>query len=203
MRRLRDELRPDQYQVVRDNRTWVDHILRTYATAAMVAWFEPKSVADPACGDASIVRYADTIRQIDSIHLADISEPQMQNIKFGVWAMSRIPETRLYTGRWQETLSQMPHVDLMVLTEILEHLEDPEELLRAAREKAHHVVVSSPIDESYPGGNHEHVWSFSRDSYKELLIRSKWTPYVYQELVFTDERYPYNFQVWGCNAALP
>ena len=72
----------------------------------------------------------------------------------------------------------------------------PEDGLRAARAKATYLIASSPINETEGQGNHEHVWSFSVPSYRQLLEGAGWIPVAYQELRF----YPpfYDFQLWVC-----
>lgn len=193
MKRLHKPLGPDGYQVVRSNDAWPDHVARYLTSAAMLAWCKPDSVADPACGDASIVSAAARLWPIQRAFLNDISKPQIADL----WGKDLgVMNPSLSTMDAVEFINGMDHVDTIVLTEILEHLEDPAALVRAARAKATHLVASSPINETEGQGNHEHVWSFSVPSYRQLLEGAGWAPVAYQELRF----YPpfYDFQLWVC-----
>ena len=189
-RRLRPALDASAYQVVRSNRTWNDHIFRTYATGAAVAWLAPRTVCDPACGDASIVNAAHSLREIEKAYLSDISAPMIA----ALWGT----ETHGYEAALNvgPALESMREADVMILTEVLEHLEDPDELLREARKYAPALVASSPLNEFEAHGNHEHVWGWDRDGYREMLVAAGWDPIAYQELSF----FPpfYTFQLWVC-----
>lgn len=194
MKRLHKPLGPDGYQVVRSNDAWPDHVARYLTTGAMLSWLRPESVADPACGDGSIVKTANSIRKIEQLYLGDISSPQIVELQQdrSLWS-NRV---EWFTGDAVAFLDKIVHVDAIVLTEILEHLEDPAALVRAARAKATYLIASSPINETEGQGNHEHVWSFSVPSYRQLLEGAGWIPVAYQELRF----YPpfYDFQLWVC-----
>lgn len=181
------------YQVVRSNDSWPDHQARALVTAALIAWLKPTSVLDPACGDGSIVRIANDLHQIDLVTLADISEPNMDVIE--EWA----PEIwELGLGDIQTILgSNRPMADVVVLTEILEHLGDPDAILRLARQKATRLVASSP--EMRPGqidSNPEHLWQFDGQGFEEMLVSAGWTALNKTHLTFRSE---YDFQIWICS----
>jgi len=189
--RLASELTPYDYQVVRDNFVWPDHIARLLTTAGIVAWFGPGTVCDPACGDASILEAAYRLRPFVSAILGDISVPQIEALRPSFPAKLRF-------GTAIETLGDLPDksVDVVVLTEILEHVEDPETLLREARRVGGALVASSPIDEVPGTGNHEHVWSYSTGDYFDMLREAGWNPVISQMLELPG--YVYRFQTWGC-----
>lgn len=159
----------------------------------MLAWLKPSSVADPACGDASVVRAAARLSQVERALLNDISKPQIADL----WGKDLgVNNPALSCLDAFEFMGSIGTVDAVVLTEILEHLEDPLALLKLAREHATYLVASSPINETEGQSNHEHVWSFSVPSYRNLLEEAGWTPIAYQELQF----FPpfYDFQLWVC-----
>lgn len=190
MKRLRAQLGPDGYQVVRSNDAWPDHKARTLVTASAIAWCRPDTVIDPACGDASIVSAAHRLWPIRKAYLSDISLPQIAHL----WGMDLGYDASLAPGDAFEVLDGLPKVDVIVLTEILEHIEDPGALLALARTKAARVVASSPLDEDPGRGNHEHVWSFSKEDYRGLLEAAGWNPVAYHELSFFPPYY--TFQLW-------
>jgi 2-polyprenyl-3-methyl-5-hydroxy-6-metoxy-1,4-benzoquinol methylase len=192
VRRLREPLPQAGYQVVRDNFAWPDHVLRLLVTAGVVAWLQPNSVCDPACGDASILEAAHRLRPFHKAFLSDISEPQVAALRPTFPAVLEVSDA-------QTALERLPeNVDVIVLTEILEHIEDPGLLIRAARDRAKYLVASSPIDEQEGMGNHEHVWSWSRQSYADMLRAESWRPKTYTEIDFPGSGYPYTYQLWAC-----
>lgn len=199
MRTLLDRKFAVDYQVERSNDRWADHQLRTLVTGATIAWLQPDSVFDPACGDGSIVAAADRVRPIGHAFLADVSEPNIDRL---------VRDRR--TG-WQyaiasiETFIDLPNqigsafygdVDVIVLTEILEHLVNPDVILAQAKQKARHLVASSP--EMRPGqvdGNPEHIWMFDADGYREMLEAAGWQVVQHTTLRFNSD---YDFGIWVC-----
>jgi hypothetical protein len=193
-RRLRDPLAPADYQVVRDNFVWADHVLRLLATAGAVAWLAPETVMDPACGDASIVTHAYKLRPFRKAYLNDLSVPQVTLF----WGTDMGYRADLTAGEALDAIEAFPPVDAMVLTEILEHVEDPDELVAAARKKARHLVVSSPIDEQPGVNNHEHVWAWDVIDYRQMLEAAGWSPVALNVISFPSSGYPYTYQLWVC-----
>ena len=154
------------YQVERHNSVWSDHVLRTQVTAGMVAWLRPTTIADPACGDASILNATYQLHPFEYAYLSDISQPNIRalHVAFAhkAWVGDVFNAIEMLEG----------HVDVIVLTEILEHLEDPDALLRLARTKARALVASSPIAEQ--GGNPEHLWGWDLDGYQTMITEAGW-----------------------------
>ena len=195
--RLRLPPRPAvDYQVRRDNYVWPDHILRVHLTAALIAWLQPDTVLDPACGDGTIVAAAHRVRPIVAARLADISKPNFYYV--GSQMRGVLPDQMQVQCQSLEASLAMPFVyDLIVLTEILEHVEDPVAILRMARAKARYVVASSPlfIDDSVIDDNAEHLWQFDAQGYGDMLNEAGW-----QEIAFIPVHLPdfmYDFQIWA------
>lgn len=177
------------YQVRRDNDAWPDHRVRALVTGAIVASLRPGTVMDPACGDASIVRYANDLSHIAKAYLADISRSNIENLSLAIENSVRLADI-------ETAIRDFPRVDVVILTEILEHLEDPNSVLAHAHVKGHALVASSP--EMRPGQvdhNPEHLWMFDRDGYRQMLTESGWEVTNYVHLSFMSE---YDFGVWVC-----
>ncbi len=173
------------YQVARDNNTWPDHVLRYLATAAAIAWLRPDSVCDPACGDGSVVSTLNMLMPVRA-YLSDISQPSID-------ALRESHSRSVVCMDATERLVTLPEtVDVVILTEFLEHIEDPDAMLRVARSRANHLVASSPVSEA--GGNPEHLWSWDTDGYRTMLIATGWEPVSLQLVSF--ETFPYTFQIW-------
>lgn len=107
-----------------------------------------KSVADLSCGNAEIAR---------AMH----PEPVLGDLAAG-YALQ---------GPIEETLALIPPVDLFVCCETLEHLDDPDAVLKEIRKKARFLLVSTPID-NFEDTNDEHYWAWNRLSVEFMLLRS-------------------------------
>lgn len=182
------------YQVIRRNAAWADHKARALVTGALVAWLEPDFVLDPACGDGSVFTAANDLMPIDEAMLADISLPNYEAITR--WLR---PHWRAWCAPIEETLAIQTDrkYDVTILTEILEHLPDPDDVLRRVRPLTKHLVASSPI--MRPGQvdtNPEHRWMFDREGYEQMLAGAG-----YGLMQFTFLRFPtmYDFGVWVCS----
>ena len=178
------------YQVARSNAAWSDHRLRTLATGATIAWLQPETVMDPACGDASIVAAAFAVRRFRGAWLADISVPNITN----AGARLDVEVAAAKVMPIEEAIAVYPDCDGIVLTEILEHLEDPDAVLRAAKSKATYLVASSP--EMRPGQgdtNPEHLWQFDAAGYRQMIERAGWLIEQHTTLRFNSE---YDFGIW-------
>lgn len=191
--RLRRSITAD-YQVVRDNFTWTDHVLRLMVTAGAVAWLKPESVIDPACGDASIVEHAHRLSPILRAELNDLSVPQIALL----WGKEFGFKANLGNGDAAAFLESVDSADVVVLTEILEHVEDPDRLVALARAQGKYLVASSPINEEQDVGNHEHVWAWDQLGYRQMLEAGGWKPRAYIEIAFPTPGFPYTYQLWVC-----
>lgn len=187
--RLHD--RAPVYEGVRSNYRWRDHVMRLLVTAGAIAWLDPKSILDPATGDASIIKAAHRLAPLEHAHLGDVSTAQIADL----WGQDFGFRCELSAGDALEFMRRHKKHDVVVLTEILEHVEEPEELLRLAREKGNYLVASSPLNET-DRSNHEHLWSWTEAAYRQMLIDTGWRPMVYIPIQFSD--YPYTFQLWVC-----
>lgn len=188
---------PIDYQFPRDNTIWADHRLRIRVTAEMIAWLEPETALDPAAGDGTVLAAAHAIRPIGLSVLGDVSDFNRQTLSY----VAAGTETNVVTGTAEEVLRQVqPGVDVIVLTEILEHVEDPVALLRLALEKGNALVASSPLF----GGvftvddNIEHLWQFDIAGYDEMLREAGWEPVAMVPLLFPTV---YDFQLWAARRA--
>lgn len=195
----------DYTGIARSNDEWPDHRLRAYVTASMLAWMSPQSILDPACGDGSIVLESQLLRRCTTIAMNDISTPNMVRVKAEI--DSRFPEKAyvwLVSSEDVETslladyraAIGVERFDVVVLTEILEHLADPDAILRLAATKADRLLVSSPeMRSGQIDNNPEHLWMFDGDGYETMLNDAGWGAVQKTHLTFRSE---YDFGIYVC-----
>lgn len=190
---------PFDYQVQRSNFSWADHVLRVQVTGALISWFCPDTILDPACGDASIVMSAHRARPIAAARFADISKPNCDFVESVDASEYLPPQYSVACQTIEQTLSEDRIYDLVVLTEILEHVEDPVHLLRLARARATNVVASSPlmVEGGHIDDNPEHLWQFDAAGYSEMLQEAGWNPITFIPVTLTPPQFIYDFQIWG------
>lgn len=180
--------RPVNYQLPRDNAVWPDHRLRTRVTAEIIAWLGADTVCDPAAGDGSILAAAHELRPFTRVVAGDISEPNRAKLAEKDWIGTVVH------GAAEDVISASV-VDLVVLTEFLEHVPDPVSILRMARQKAKRLVASSPVwsGPTFVDRNEEHLWMFTAQGFEDMLVDAGWRPEVMVPLYFESE---YDFQIW-------
>lgn len=189
-RRLHPEHAVDYSKLVRDNYAFTDHYQRTLVTGALIAAQEPATVADPAVGDGTVLDIAFKIRPFEMAYVSDLSEPNIRKLAVSYPHQKAV-------GDLLSALNTIPEVDVIVLTEILEHLEDPDQVLSLARQKAKKLVASSPIEEPVGIVNSEHLWSFGKDGYHDMLVDTGWSPFSYTEIGFENtSQFYYTYQLW-------
>jgi hypothetical protein len=160
------------YAVPHDHTQWSDHVYRVQETIAFAksrALFG--RVADLSCGSAAIAQ-------------ALSSEPILGDCAPGYD----------HHGPIERTIFDIPFVDVFVLTEVLEHLHDPEVVLRRVRNKTRQLLVSTPLLTS-PDGNPQHYWNFDGEAVFEMLRDCGFDPYAYREIF---SGMGYHYQLWAC-----
>jgi len=182
-RRLREAYSPDDLQLVYphtyNHTIWEDHRARITETVAFAndTFGDPTSIADLSCGDAAIPNgYAAAAKHTpEAVILGDFVAGHQ------------------YHGMIEDTIGQIPPVDVFILSETLEHVDDPDALLTKIRAKAQRLILSTPLDETLP--NAEHYWSWAGDDLYQMLVNAGWTPRAYRRLDYpqVDVRY----QLWA------
>ena len=157
---------------------WADHRVRVHATAAIGMWFgDARTGADLSCGDSAILRLIDDALDLERCYFGDF----VAGYEF--------------EGPIEQTIEQLPNVDLFVLSETLEHLDDPDWVLNKIRTKTKYLILSTP-DGEWTDANPEHVWGWDNEEIREMLELAGFTIDVYNSLRFPSGYY--TFQIWGC-----
>jgi hypothetical protein len=163
---------------------WADHRARVEATIALaIELGVPESVADLSCGDAAIVRA-----------LADWAQAQGQPVAVTLGDIA--PGYELH-GPIEQTLHQLGHVGLLVCTETIEHLDDPDAVLALARVKAGMLVLSTPLSEMH-AGNPEHYWGWDKDGVRDMLSAAGWLTVIQRDISCESAGATWTYQLWGC-----
>jgi len=167
------------YSVPHIHSGWPDHRARVYATLGVAQMFGPvDSAADLSCGDGWI-----------------LSRIEAKTKFFGDYA----PGYEI-TGPIEETINRIPYVDLFICSETVEHLEEPDKVLRQIRDKTKYLVLSTPSNETDPTLNPQHYWGWDQEEIKYMMIDAGFTPWIFNHLTFDrnlQPQYVYDFQVWG------
>lgn len=138
------------------------------------------TVADLSCGNGAI-----------ALDLADFGAA---DIVLGDYAPA---PNYLFTGRLEDTLPAMGHVNLYICSETLEHLDSPPAALALMRGKADKLVLSTPLD-CWDDANGEHLWAWNRDGVESLLVAAGWTPTRFATLDSRVWREPYLYGLFCC-----
>lgn len=176
--RLREKYSDDKlreiYAAPHSHDYWYDHRVRVQASIGLIKAYLPlQSVADLSAGDATIINALD----IPEKHIGDYA-PGYQ-----------------YRGAIEDTIYQIPKVDLFICSETLEHLDNPDGALMDIRNKTKWLLLTTPIGEN-DNRNPEHYWGWDEDGVYEMLTRAGFTPEALSTLKFYNEECIYRYQMW-------
>lgn len=178
--RLRPAYDADQlariYAEPHNHREWKDHRLRVQTTIAACTWFDARTVADLSAGDAAIIQATGA----DVKYIGDYA-PGYE-----------------FTGAIEDTIDHIPNVDLFILSETLEHLDNPDAVLAQIRAKTRNLILTTPNGETNTD-NPQHYWGWDNHDVEEMLRAAKFNPQIYVAVDFFDPTLVYNYQIWGCS----
>jgi len=184
--KLREPYTPERLQEIyrkpHDHRRWPDHLARAEVTIALGAWMlrdvEDPVVADLSTGNACIP------------HGIVTRQPFAPRPVLGDFA----PGYPL-RGPIEQTIEQLDDdsVDLFVCSETIEHIADPDALLGRIHAKARRLLLSTPIGESDPSINIEHLWGWDVDEMVGMVELAGFRPVVVNRLEFA--YYVYDFMI--------
>ena len=185
IRQLRPFYSPEELATVYtrpyDHTHWEDHIIRVSVTTHIARWMRDhvgaQSAADLSCGDGAILRGLDL----------------SQSLYGDLVAAGHLTQD---SGPLEQTLAGIGSVDLYILSETLEHVEDPALILREIRARAGALVLSTPEGE-VGDENPEHYWGWDREDIQQLLAETGWIPVV-STLLNPQVPGGYTYQIWGC-----
>jgi hypothetical protein len=162
------------YATPHDHKAWGrGHSERVDATIDLARSIPASSMADLSCGNAAIARALD----IPAKHLGDFA-PGYE-----------------HRGPIDETIHQIPEVDLFVCCETVEHLDDPDVTLALIAGKARNLVLSTPTD-AWDDGTPEHYWAWDREEVESMLDRAGFTVVSFTSVDSRPYGEPYLYGIW-------
>ncbi len=129
---------------------------------------DPVTIVDLGCGDGGLLSL---LRRIPGAHVYGY-DFQPSNVE-GWTERSLLQCTRRlnFIAEWDEVRD----ADIYVCTEVLEHLEDPHELVRWVAARNAWFIASSPVDEHAGSIDGCHNWAWDADGYRALLEQAGFT----------------------------
>lgn len=101
-------------------------------------------------------------------------------------------------GPIEQTIDDLGLVDLFVLSESLEHLDDPGAVLREIRELSERLLVTTPMEAwNDAEANPEHYWAWDREGVEELFGVAGWTVQAFASLDTRPLGEPYHYGMWA------
>jgi hypothetical protein len=171
---------------------WPGHKLRIERTAEIGReMWRGGLVADLSCGDAAVTTQMGVPGAQLILGDANVLPSVASSVLDG-------NEPARWFGPIEETLDEIPQVELFILTETLEHLDDPDMVLRKIRAKADQLLLSTPCDEQPQADgtyNQEHYWTWSLLDVSWMLDDAGFEG-ARSELLIT---HGFTFQIWRAN----
>ena len=156
---------------------WQEHERRVAWTIKRLNHFitlrsEIARVADLSCGDGAILK--GLVGPVDRIY-GDLVFTDLLDV----------------IGPIEESV-QSVGADLLICSETLEHLDDPDTFLRDAATNFKFIAIPTPLGETEPEKNWEHYWGWDLIGVNDMLRDTGWFPLV-QETLPMDF---YTYQFW-------
>lgn len=182
---------PDGYR----HDSWPDHVERVKASADLIERYRTliRSAADLSCGDGALLNMIS--RHLTRAVLGDLNGvPASAAVSCHAQVLETIGPAAL-----PHSLEHLEPVDLFILSETIEHMDDPDDLLRRIGDVSRYLFLSTPLSEDAGSGNTEHYWSWGQDDMHRMLEAAGWSPLELELLrpVSTrDMPGAYTYQLW-------
>lgn len=180
------------------HRIWPDHVERVAASVDFIVRHIPEQllggavVADLSCGDGAI---AGGVRERTGadLFLGDLVDGGQADEVGPLGCIGPIDQTAFHLGRTEDD----DGADLIICSETVEHLDDPEHVLRLLRPRTHRLFVSTPLGET-DDRNPEHYWGWDLDGVFDLLVDTGFHPIAHETFAPQFPGSDYTFQFWMC-----
>lgn len=135
------------------------HQARLLRTADLIQSLEPSTVVDLGCGDGGL---------LSLLKSKDI-KAWGYDFQPSNWIGWHDREVEASLHDVFNTKAVYEWAELAVVTEVLEHLAEPHEVVRWIAENARFIVASSPWGDTPEHHGVEHAWGWDFDGYAELF----------------------------------
>jgi ABC-type transport system substrate-binding protein len=169
-----DQKLSEIYAIPHQHAAWQDHVIRVKRTLEIAKTIDATSAADLSAGDSFIINGLD----LNETYIGDFA-PKYE-----------------FTGAIEETIEQIPNVDLYICSETLEHLDDPISVLKQIRAKTKFLLLTTP-HAKFNDVNEEHYWAWDQEGIAELLAEAGFETVSFELLELADDFY-YDYQIWVC-----
>lgn len=184
---------------------WPDHVERVAASVELIRRYgsQIRTAADLSCGDGAILK--GIASGLEAVYMSDLNPVAIRDQEAVARAGAGLVRA-FSSGILPDSLAKLPEpVDLFVLSETLEHMDDPDSLLSLLTGHARYLFLSTPLDESVREGNPEHYWSWGQNDIHDMLLETGWSPLELKLLTPQSTRHlpgAYTYQLWmAVNAA--
>ena len=163
------------YATPHNHTAWQDHVIRVNRTLEIAKSIDDiASAADLSAGDAFIINGLG----LKETYVGDYA-PKYE-----------------FTGAIEQTIEQIPKVDLYICSETLEHLDNPIAVLEQIRAKTKYLLLTTP-HAKFNDVNEEHYWAWDKEGIAELLAQAGFETVSFELLELADAYY-YDYQIWVC-----
>lgn len=161
---------------------WEDHRRRIDVTRVvaqdLLCTYDIYSAADLSCGDGLWAR----------------EFPHLE------WQLGDFAPGYQQRGPIEQTIYQISPVDLFFLCETIEHLDDPDFVVKEIRKKTKYLILSTPKSYQWDE-NPEHYWAWDDEAIGMILGDAGFRREIYKEANAWGDHTRVNgyaFQIWGC-----
>lgn len=128
--------------------------------------FVPINVVDLGCGDGGLVSLIKKLNNVERVRGYDFQPSNSAG-----WIERGVTEN-CSALNFVENWSEVVPADVYVITEVLEHLEDPHGMVRYIHDRGAAIVCSSPWMEYEGNIDACHAWAWDMPGYKQMLTNA-------------------------------
>lgn len=144
------------------------HALRLLIAASMAEYLRKfcnvNSIVDLGCGDGGLAEYLTHKLDFENVLGYDFTPA---NVNFALNERN----VKVKNENFLENIEKITNVDLTIMTEVLEHVEDPYDIVKKI--SSPYIIASSPSNETINVYDSSHRWVWDEEGYIELFERNK------------------------------
>jgi len=133
-----------------------------------------KSVVDFGCGDGGLLSL------LKDKYISYGCDFCPDNVKYA----NEVRKVNVYHENFTNNINSLIY-DLVVMTEVLEHMAEPHKFLKDLSEQSEvkYIICSSPWNETELETAGGHVWAFDREAYAKMITNAGWTIISHEDVV--------------------